>query len=328
MPALRHLAESRRLARVLGVPLDRLRFLREVSAADVAALHIECRDLLRARHRTLYRRLARTSRLLPVSLAAWIAEHTLGPMLCARISTEMSTSATALLCQHLSPAFMAQVCPHMDIDTLSGLAAELPAGQLREIARLLLANNEYIILGELADTLPEEQLQRMVDAFGAADILLPLSLFMERPDRIEFLLSQLPAQSLPNLAHVAAEPRRGLLPEALALLHRVSPIWKRRLLDAAIADGEGTLEALVKEVDRQSLWRGALPLLALLDRAGSRKLLHLPLWRDAALRQRALRQAATPLLLPHARVLLTTLPPGERERALHALEQARARPEQ
>lgn len=325
MPSLRHRAECRRFARVLGVSTDRLCFLRETEAADVAALHRACRDLLRARHRPLYRRMARSSRLLPVSLAAWIAEHALGPMLCARIAAEMGIPATVQLCQHLSPGFMAEVSPHMDIDTLSGLALQLPRDQLREIAHLLLERGEHIVLGELADVMPDEMLQRMTETFGNAATVLQVSLFMEQPDRIEFLLALLPLEELPAMTRTAADPDRGLLPEALSLLQRVSPSWRRRLLDAAVADGEGTLVALLREVDRMALWREAVPLGSLLDRAGRWKLLQLPLWREADLRRRALRQAATPPLLPHARSLLGSLPPGERERALHALEQARAR---
>lgn len=324
MPA-RHHAESRRLARVLGVPDHRLSFLREVATADVAALHLASRDLLRSRHRPLYRRLARTSHLLPVSLAAWIAEHALGPLLCARIAAEMGIPATTLLCQHLSPPFMAEVCPYMDVETLSRLALQLPRDTLREIARHLIERGEHIVLGELADTLPDELLQRMAESFGSADTVLRISLFMEQADRIEYLLSLLPLEELPALSRVAADPRRELLPEALSLLQRVSPEWRRRLLDAAIADGDGPLESLLREVDRLGLWRDALPLTSLLDRAGRWRLLQLPLWRDADLRRRALRQAARPLLLPHARILLGTLPPDERERALHALEKARAR---
>lgn len=327
MPALRHHAESRRLAHELGVTVDRLRFLRDVDAADVAALHLACRDLLRSRHRPLYRRLARTSRLLPVSLAAWIAEHTLGPLLCARIAAEMGIPATALLCQHLSPPFMAEVCPYMDLDTLSRLTLQLPRDTLRQIARHLIERGEFIVLGEMADTLPDDLLRRMAESFGTAEILLQISLFMEQADRIEFLLSLLPLEELPALARVAADPQRGLLPEALSLLHRVSPAWRRRLLDAAIADGDAALVNVLREVDRLGQWRNALPLTSLLDRAGRWKLLQLPLWQNADLRRRALRQAATPLLLPHARILLGTLPPGERERALHALDKAGARTE-
>lgn len=323
MPAPRHHAEIRRLARELGTPVDRLRFLREVDARDVAELHRATRTLLRSEHRPLYRRLARSSRVLPVSLAAWIAGHTLGPLLCARIAAEMGIPATAHLCQHLSPTFMAEVSPHMDIDALTGLALQLPREQLREIARLLLERNEHIILGELADALPDEMLPRMVDTFGSAGNVLQVAYFMERPDHIEALLSLRPLDELPVLARVAADPGQGLLAELLSLLHRVSSPWRRRLLDAALADGDGTLTALLREVDRLGHWRSVLPLTPLLDRAGRWKLLQLPVWRDPDLRRRALRQAATPALLPHARLLLGTLPDSARERALHALEQAR-----
>lgn len=323
MPALRHLAERQRLAHLLGVPEDRLGFLRELDASALATLHGASRALLRASHRPLYRRLARASRLLPVSLAAWIAEHAMDPLLCGRIADEMSVTATAALCQHLSAAYMAAVCPHMDVDSLAGLTRLLPREQLREVCHHLLERGDYIVVGALVDALPEDIVQRMAQTFTTPETILRVSLFMEQPGRIEYLLSLLAPDDLPRLASLAAQPQPGLLPEALSLLHRVSPTWRRRLADAAIADGNATLAGLVREVDRLSLWSSAVPLTSLMDRAGRWKLLQLDVWRDADLRRRALRQAAAPRLLPHARALLGTLPADEREPALRALDRAR-----
>lgn len=322
MRALRHHAEQLRLARLLGVTPESLHFLGELDAPELASLHDACQAALLARHRPLFQRLASVSKLLPVSLSAWIAEHALGPLLCARIAGELSVAGTLALCRHLSAPFMAEVSLHMESGVLLDIAVHLPDATLQKITRALLARGEYMLLGELVDALPIALIHRIAAQFCSGEEALRTSLFVEQSMRLEALLGVLPGAELQGLSRLAADPRQGLLPEALFLLHRTSPSWQRRLVDAAIADGEATLEALVREVDRQGLWASALPLVALLDRAGKWKLLQLAIWREDELRRRALAEAARPGLQPHARTLFAALAPDERERALKALARA------
>lgn len=319
MPPLRLHAEQLRLARLLGIAPECLHFLRELDADALAALHDACQAVLLARHQPLFRRLANASKLLPVSLSAWIAEHALGPLLCARIAGELSVAGTLALCRHLPAPFMAEVSLHMESGALLEVAVHLPDATLQEIAGTLLAQGEYLLLGELVDTLPIALIHRIAVRFCSAEEVLRTSLFVEQPLRLEALLEMLPGAELQRLARLAAEPRQGLLPEALSLLQRVPPGWQRRLVDAAIADGDATLEALVREVDRLGLWASVLPLATLLDRAGKWKLLKLALWREVDLRNRALAEVTRPGLMPYARNLFASLAPHERERALKAL---------
>lgn len=322
MPALRLHAEQLRLARLLGVAPDALRFLRELDASALAELHDASRAVLLARHRPLFRRVASASKLLPVALSAWIAEQALGPLLCARIAGELSVAGTLALCRHLPAPFMADVSLHMESSALLELAQHLPDATLQEITGTLLARGEYLILGELVDTLPIALIHRIATQFCSAEEVLRATQFVEQPLRLEALIGMLPGAEQQRLARLAADPGQGLMKAALSLLHRLPPGWQRRLLDTAVADGDATLEALVREVDRLGVWADALPLAALLDRAGKWKLLQLPLWREDALRSRALVHATRPGLMPYARSLFAALAPEERERALKALARA------
>lgn len=321
MHHLRQHAERLRLARLLEESPERLDFLRELSATELATLHGACRAALRAPHKPLYQRLAHVSKLLPTALTAYIAEHTLGPLLCARIAAEMSVPRTLALCQHLSPPFMAAVTLHMDMDSLADLAAELPLESLRSIARELVARGEFITMGELVDFLPPGLTSRIAAEIANGEVMLRISLFIKSPARLQSVLEQLPLSELGALARAAADSRLGLLPQTLSLLQRITPIWQRRLIDTAIAEGEATLTHLVLETDRLNLWSAALPFSNLLDRAAQHKLLALRVWKDEALLARALGNARNPAARPFLQALLAELPAEALERTMAMMVQ-------
>ena len=320
MSSLRQHAKRLRLARLLWESPDRLDFLRELSAAELAILHGACRAALLAPHRALYQRLAHASKLLPTALTAHIAEHTLGPLLCARISAEMSMPRTLALCQHLSPPFMAAVTLHMDMDmdmdSLADLAAALPPESLRGIARELVARGEFITQGELVDFLPPGITTRIAAEIASGEVMLRILLFIKSPARLQSLLEQLPLSELGALARAAADDSLGLLPHTLCLLQRLTPIWQHRLIDTALAEGEATLTKLVLETDRLDLWGSALPFSALLDRAAQHRLLSLPIWKNEELLARALHNARNPASRPFLQALVAELAAEALERVM------------
>lgn len=327
MPALRQTAERHRLARLLEVPPERVDFLKSLDSNELASLYEACRRALVDAHRPLFQRLARSSHLLPAALSAWIAEHTLGPLLAARISDEMSVPATLALCQHLSPAFMAEVTLHMDLERLDDIALALPLENIHAVTHELLARGEYMMLGELVDRMPAGIVEAVTKEIRATEGLLRTSLFIREPARLMALLGQLPPAAIGGLVQAAADPAQGLMPHGLFLLQRATPAWQRRLIDTALVEGRKLLTNCIREVQRLGLWASAVPLVALMDSAARRQLLALPVWaEDAALLANALRQAADPRLRPHVLGLLAELSPAAREQALAMLAQANAGP--
>lgn len=319
MDALRLHAERVRLAALLEVDVDRLPTLDGLDCREIARLHDGVRAALHEAHRGLYQRLARSSRLLPASLSAWIAEHTLGAFLSAHTATEMSVPATMALCRHLSPRFMAEVTPHMELDRIADLSAALPLAQVQACTRELLARGEYMTLGRMVDRTPIPITEKLAIAFASPADLLRIALFVEDSDRLLVLLEHLPPASLAALVQTATDPGQGLLPNGLYLLRRVSPVWQRRLVDTALVAGDALLTRLLRETHRRGLWESVVPLAALLDRQGRRQVLALSAWRDEALLDGALRQAGRPEQRAHILGILGELPPAQREQLLARL---------
>lgn len=325
MDTLRGHAERLRIAALLEVEPDRLACLQDLSAHELVALHDACRAALHEAHRPLYQRLARSSRLLPASLSAWIAEHTLGPLLAAHTAAEMSVPATMAMCRHLSARFMAEVTPHLELDRVTELTVALPMAQVEACTRELLARREYMTLGRMVDRMPPAITERLAGTLLAPDDLLRAALFIEDGDRLLLLVEQMPPHALVALVETATDPLQGLLPHGLYLLRRLPPVWQRRFIDTALVGGDELLSRLLQETHRRGLWSGVIPLAALLDRNGRRQVLGLSAWRDGALRRAALAQATVPGQRPHVLGIVAEAESPQRERLLAAL--LRAAPE-
>lgn len=322
MDTLRHHAERLRLASLLEVAPERLACLDAIDTEEITALHDACRAALHEAHRPLYQRLARSSRLLPATLSARIAEQVLGPLLSAHAATEMSVPATMALCRHLSPGFMAQVTPFMDVDRIAELTMALPLEQVESCTRELLARGEYMTLGRMVDRTPAAIVERLCAGLLMPRDLLRTALFVEDDSRLLLLLEQVPPSALVTLVEAAADPAQDLLPHGLYLLRRLPPVWQRRLVDTALVAGDGLLSQVLRETQRLGLWKSVVPLAAMLDRNGRRQILGLSAWRDLALVAAALGQAAAPGQRPHVMGIVSEAEPGQRERLLAVLLRA------
>ena len=83
---LRSRAEVLKLARLLRRQPEQLVYLEHVAHDDLRALREQVTDMLFAAHDATLRRLAASSKLLPVGLVAMLAQHAFGPVLSARIA--------------------------------------------------------------------------------------------------------------------------------------------------------------------------------------------------------------------------------------------------
>ncbi|MDF2444909.1 MAG: hypothetical protein K0S46_145 [Moraxellaceae bacterium] len=319
MEDFRREAEKLRLAHLLACPDAMLSFLDKLSAAELRALRLACQHSLLQDHQPVLQRSIQASKLLPTALIASIGEHTLGPLLCARACDQMSVPRIASICRHLSPAFMAAVSVHMDVDKLAEMAGTMPLGTVHTITRELIDRKEFITLGEVVVRLPEEVIRPLLAELHDGEAVLRTCFFIESPARLHAILEMMPEQSLLEMIEAAANEEFDLLPHAMALLVKVFPYWQRRLVVQALDCRDETLDGLLRGVHRHVLWRLALPMLEHLAPASHDRLMRLPSWEDPDLLETLMANATGPRLRPLAERLIEAMPEPLRTRSRRRL---------
>lgn len=170
----------------------------------------------------------------------------MGPLLCARVAGEMATAHAIDIARHLKPEFLARAAVHLETQRACELTAALPIERVAAVAQELIRRREYIVLGELVDTLPLSIVQAILPAIDDGEALLRSAFFLEHTGRIADMLAVLPEPTLHAVIRTAAAEDSDLWPHALALMSSVPEPWQRRLVELALRDDEATLGSMVR----------------------------------------------------------------------------------
>lgn len=238
-------AELERLARVLRVPPDRLRFLEEAQRDDLRALRIAVADRLLDRSRQGMERALAVADLIPVALAAKLAEHALGAVLSARAASLLAPARAADFAHRLPPRFLAEIACHLDLRIVGSLIAGISQDVLAEAGECLREREEWIVLAAFVDHLPHADLARQLHVYDG-EALLRLGFAVEDTARLDELVGLLGDDRLDELLAAAGE--HGLWPEAVSLATHLGPRQAARIAAAVerLDDPELTrLEALL-----------------------------------------------------------------------------------
>ena len=105
MSKLESSAEIQKIGQLLGVKGDDLSFLQDLPVKELINLRGLTTDKLFNDGRKLFQKLASASKLMPAGITASIGEKVFGPMLCARIASEMPYQRAVELAQKMSIPF-------------------------------------------------------------------------------------------------------------------------------------------------------------------------------------------------------------------------------
>src|SRR5258708_8571540 len=104
-------------------------------------------------------------------------------MLTARIVGEMPARRAIASATHLSPAFIANGCMHLDPRCARDLIQQMPVGNVIAIALELIGRRDYATIGRFVDFLPDEAILAVLDAVPDEAELLRAAFFVDSRNR-------------------------------------------------------------------------------------------------------------------------------------------------
>ncbi|GAA3544888.1 hypothetical protein GCM10022222_30710 [Amycolatopsis ultiminotia] len=195
--------EILKLARALGVDPERLGYLADVDESDVRLLREQVTTTLFDANLVVLERMALASRLLPAPVVAKIAEKVFGPLLCARIAGLVDVSRGVDVAKRLPPKFLASVAAELDPRRATAIITRVPLSTVLAVASELAGREDWITLGRFVGHLPDETVRRSIDLLDDVG-LLRTAYVLDDKNRVDHVLSLLPASRLPELVRAAA----------------------------------------------------------------------------------------------------------------------------
>ena len=300
-------AEVMKLARLLDAPVERLAYLEALAPADVRLLRERATDSLYAADGHRFHRVALASRLPPVALTTFIAEHAFGPLLCARVAGLLDTRLAVEIAMRLPTTFVADLAAQLDPRRARDLIAALPPHRIAEVAAELTVRREYIAMGRFVGFMTDAAI---VACFGVIDdaSLLWISYFVEAKDRLDHVVGLLDEERARSA--IRAATGADLWPQALDLLTRVSSERAGSLADLAALEPDHVLDGMVATAQRDGLWDVVLPVTRQMSPAGRERFASLPSLHAPAVLAEIVREAAVDDLWLDLLPLSALLPDG------------------
>jgi hypothetical protein len=283
-------SELDKLALSLGVDSEALGFLDHVAAEQLRALRVAIYEVLYREDRVLFGRMAAVARRLPVALTVRVAEH-LGPLLTARVASEMPSERGVELARRMSATFAADVCVYLDPRRTRDLIAHLPTGWAVEVSLELARRGDFVTMSRFVDFVSDDAVRGVVESIEDEAALLRVAFYMGAKNRMDHFFRMLPPQRLEALIVRVEDEPDELLPALLSLLIHVSYGLKRELGDIAAAQDESVLTGYVRATQRLDLWPDILPVVAAMSEPCRAKVVNLPILSEPAFQKRVVSAA-------------------------------------
>lgn len=294
-------AEIAKLAQLLNTTSNDLQFLEGMSLPTLIKLRELSSEKLFNDGGKLFQKLASASKLLPLGMTATVGEKIFGPMLCARIASEMPYQRAIELSQKMTTPFLAKVTLELDPRRVKDIIQHMPLENLQAVSTELLKHKNYMVMGRLVGFMTQANLRAILNHVSSEEALLHIGFFVEGKHQLSDIIRLLPKGRLAKIVlYMQTHPQ--LWPEALSLMVHLEDDLKREMGDIAADLDESVLDNLVKSVHDYQLWQDALPLFASMSPATQLKLINTPTLNDRAVLTSAVHYtdkfALWPTLLP------------------------------
>ena len=266
-------AEVLKLARLLSTDVERLDYLEGLEPEEIAMLRDRASDSLYAADGHRFHRVALASRLPPVALTTFIAQHAFGPLLCARVAGLLDTRLAVEIALRLPTTFVADLAVELDPRRARDLIAALPPYRIAEVAEELTERREYIAMGRFVGFMTDAALKACFEVIDDASLLW-ISYFVEAKERLDHVVGLLPERRIRSA--IRAATAGDLWPQALDLLTRVTPVRAGLLADLAALEDDAVLDGMVTTAQRDGLWDIVLPVTRQMSEAGRERFAGLP----------------------------------------------------
>lgn len=266
-----------KLAHDLGVELDEVTFLDELSDSELATLRACVNHALFAPHEPRFARMAAMGKVVPTTLAAKGAQLALGPFVAARVAAVTEVDLAVKLVNHLSVAFLARMTPYINPARVADIVARLPEEVVVRTGEILVDKQEYIPLGRFVAHVEVATALKVVEAAPPAD-LLQVAVYTDDREELDKIIAAVADQTLVDVLRTAHE--NDDVDDALTLLAALSVGSRLRVVRVAGTLEDEVRESLVAAVARNDVWAALTPVFHELERDEVLHLLDVPALSD------------------------------------------------
>ena len=315
-------AEIIKLAHILGVSQTQLNFLKPLAPKSLRQFRFGIIEQLQDQQKNRFRSLAVWVNWLPSWLNVFIVKRFLSPLIVAQIASHLSTENLYQIAKHLTPKMLADIAVYLDPRLARELLMLLTTHQIKDIARILLEQRDFVTMGRFVGMLADDVFRDIAEMIEKESDLLEIVFYIESRERIDHLVHVLPKERIQKTLLIICDSSQRLIwPKLLALMTHIGYSLKQELGDLAVQQGEDVINAIIQATQEDELWEDMLPVVACLSNHAQNFVANLPALRQVEIIQSIVAAADQCNLWTDMLVVVTFMQDQAREAVAEAISQ-------
>jgi len=254
-------AEIAKLARLLDRKPADLDYLERLPASALRRFREQATDKLYDSDGDRLRRVAASSKLVPIPLTVQVVQKAVGPLGAAALSGLVDPDRAVKIAEKLPLDFLAEVAIDMDPRRSTAVIAKMPPATVAAVGETLIGKGEHVTMGRFVGFLPRASLEAAVKVIGNAD-MLRTAFVLEDKSRLNDLAA-IAEHRLPGIVQAAHE--NDLWGEALDLLDHLDATWQAKLGDVVAQQDHSVVNSLIEAAHRTQAFDSLLPATAVMS---------------------------------------------------------------
>ncbi len=318
-------AELIKLGRLLNAAEQDIAFLAEARAQDLRLLRKAMSHSLFNQGRKVFHKMAMGAKLLPHKLLVRTTAI-YGPVLCARVASEMDPERAIALAVSLETEFLADVSIALDPESTRDIIRGIPVEQVIAVAHQLLARDDHITMARFVDSLSDEVLSQTLDSIDDDAALLHIGFFVEDKEHLNKAIVHVSDERLAGMVQVCEA--QGLWAEILSLMEHMDQPTRMRLANVAGQQDEKIHLSLLKAIEAQDMWPLVLDMVDAMDEQYRPAIANLAAEQDDALLIRLFEVAKSYEMWPLVLKVLAAMSEQHQQHMAHLAHKVGENPEQ
>ncbi len=230
--------ERTKLADALGVDVAGLPALDGTDPMQIVTLRRACSRHLRERHAVAFERAGAASRLLPIGIAAKVAEAAFPARVAAGIANQLAPARAAALSMAMSDAFVADTCEALDPEAVDAIVAELTTEKVQAICRILLGSHRSHVIARFVDAVADDVIVAVLEVMPRERDLVMTAASVDPGPGTDKVVAMISDEQL--LGAVRTAVKEDLVDHILAVIGQLGDAQRDRLrgLVTALTDAE------------------------------------------------------------------------------------------
>ncbi|MCO5231073.1 MAG: hypothetical protein M9958_07955 [Chitinophagales bacterium] len=181
-----------KIAHITKVSPSAISFLDKLEVDEISQLNDGFQDALFSDQAEHWKRVAKVVKYFPNYMSAKVSEQVLGAYITANICYHVEMRDLIGIAKHLSTPFLGEVAENIIPSKANRIVNELPIGMVQTVTEYLMRKEQHFVVASFIEVVERKRLMQLIEAIKSDTDLLKSAEYIRNPELLKDVFLSLP----------------------------------------------------------------------------------------------------------------------------------------